>query len=242
MLFEQVLDLDPLLEIFLTSVITVPYDVFLKEIAICRFCHSRKILVGASTTTGSCVLYFLVAFSLVYLAVGIWFLLENKPENEFLQSCAYTSSTTSTILANCSCYDDGDLVASHNSTHCQAASSIRTTYAPLACFCAAQSSGWLSFYYFGIFNWLLPTWGPLGSVAPLRIVLGMYGIGPTTYSEDRREFQQKYPGLLTIDKFEEGGARGVGIDRDGLALSSEGEGDTRPLAIERRSSSAAAVI
>jgi len=96
----------------------------------------------------------------------------------------------------------------------------------------------LSFFYFGIFSWLLESWGgililpqiklcgktspkycPLLDRCPLNIVLGMYKMGDKTYAEHKVIFEEEYPNRTAIDDLsnEEVGELG----RESLAADEE---------------------
>lgn len=76
------------------------------------------------------------------------------------------------------------------------------------------------FFVFGIWNWILYSWEgflifpslpigekgfpqkncPLLNKCPLNILLGMYQMGGSTYLEDKKKFQELYPGRIAIDR------------------------------------------
>jgi hypothetical protein len=35
---------------------------------------------------------------------------------------------------------------------------------------------------------------------PCNLVIGLFGLGESTYEDDKKEFQEKYPGYISIDK------------------------------------------
>lgn len=78
----------------------------------------------------------------------------------------------------------------------------------------------LSFFYFGILNWVLVSWNgwlilpiffqyngrnfppqlcPLLGIPPLSLLLGLFDLGGTTYGEDKAAFEKAYPGRICVD-------------------------------------------
>lgn len=103
----------------------------------------------------------------------------------------------------------GVLIASHSpSTNCAATFLLSILF--------DQST----FFLFGIWNWVLYSWEgflfcpsiPLGKngfpsknypwlgKGPLNTLLRMYHMGDSTYFEDKKKFEELYPGIIAIDQ------------------------------------------
>lgn len=90
-----------------------------------------------------------------------------------------------------------------------------------ATFFLAIAFDYLAYFYFGIWNWVFVSWEgflclpslpngtekgcpgrfcPLLTHFPISFILGLYGMGGNTYLEDKKAFEEKFPGRITVDQ------------------------------------------
>lgn len=88
----------------------------------------------------------------------------------------------------------------------------------LSTFFISLGFNYASYFYFGIWNWLLHSWEgllfipmfiknfppkylPLLGRFPLSLILSLLDMGGPTYVEDKAEFELKYPDRIAIDVY-----------------------------------------
>jgi hypothetical protein len=173
----------------LVAIISGPYISLLKEAATCSLCTKENCCLSLAHGCGDCVLFFCVLFSLIYIAIAAILAIS--------QSYFYASFFISVI----------------------------TRY--------------LLFFVAGISNWILVSWGGVCCIPQMRTKEGVWPKEKTcaiwtfwpirwfmntlylcesTYEEDKKAFQEKYPGKVCI-------AETV----DGLVVRS-GEATVNPIA------------
>lgn len=158
---------------FIISLILCPYGYILKHIASCTLCTRANCCIRLTSSLGYCTLFTIALVSCIFLGVGIYIAIQYLETNVFIELFFY---------------------------------SVLLDYA--------------SYFYYGVWNWYLLSWNgflcipifpvngeagfpgrffPIYAFWPLKKVLQTFGLCFPTYAEEKKEFQEKFPGRTAID-------------------------------------------
>jgi hypothetical protein len=180
----------------LVTLLMLPYSMLLHTLGTCKYARGRNCCVAWSHKIGSCVLFLLAFFGLIFIAAGLSVLeFKSKPVSKTIEIFIF-SIFFSQLLP----------------------------------------------FVLGLANWYLLSWSgvlccpqfscnvdkytisneqfrccPLLEVLPINFVLNMYCLGESTFAEDKKRFEELYPGRIAIDKFTKGDIRSF---ESGLLLQS----------------------
>lgn len=158
---------------FIISLILCPYGYCLRHIASCKLCTKANCCVAAVSTLGYCTLLTIALLSCIFLGVGIFVAVH------FLDTTVF-----------------------------------------LELFAISTALDYASYFYYGVWNWYLLSWNgflivpvfpmcgeegcpgrfySIYSFWPLKKFLQAYGLCTSTYTEDKKAFQQKHPDRVAVD-------------------------------------------
>lgn len=167
---------------FIISLILCPYGYILDKIASCSICTRANCCVRVFTSLGYCTLMIIALISILFMIGGIFIAVYLLDTNVFLHVFVI---------------------------------SVLLDYA--------------SYFYYGIWNWYFLSWEgflfipifplcrkegipgrfmPLFAFWPIKKFLQMWGLCKSTYTEDKAEFIEKYPGRVAIDGSDGGAPAG----------------------------------
>lgn len=180
----------------LITLLMLPYSNLLHMLATCNFARGRSCFVSWSRKCGSFLLFLLAILAVGFLAAGIIVLkLESRPIGKTI--LVFTVSMTFSLLLP---------------------------------------------FILGLSNWYLSSWKgvlccpqfsckigsfhcdneeyrccPLLELCPVNFVLNMYCLGESTFLEDKKKFEELYPGRIAVDNF---GPSDIKAYESGLLLQS----------------------
>lgn len=166
---------------FIISLVISSYGFILEKIARCYYCTTYNVCVAPTESCSVCILISLIIPSGLFIALGVLIIIGEGVDVSFMKS-----------------------------------------------FVISIIFDYLSYFYYGIWNWYLVSWKgflclprfpaslfcsreatcPNGfppqfcsllAVCPLSTLLNMIHMGESTYREDKKLFELKYPGRIAID-------------------------------------------